>query len=203
MRKSVKLSGIAEEGQVLKYHFGLTMWLEFVRNRCNLGYAFVNFTSVQATMRLYRDFHLQQWEEFNSRKVCHVTYARVQVGSVLAWWLLLVFSSTSCYWLFTVCFLSSWLSWLHCRDASLLRSTSRIRGLLVIQTTICLSYFGPQGMARTLHCLRLLQQFINQVVCWAILRRKSMGRGHAMEIEVVMTIRRGFLWIILVVLIRC
>lgn len=49
------------------------------RNRCNLGYAFVNFTTVQATQRLYRDFHQQQWEEFNSRKVCHVTYARVQV----------------------------------------------------------------------------------------------------------------------------
>ncbi|KAG0610883.1 hypothetical protein M758_7G099100 [Ceratodon purpureus] len=48
------------------------------KNRCNLGYAFVNFTSVHATKRLYISFHQQQWEEFNSRKVCHVTYARVQ-----------------------------------------------------------------------------------------------------------------------------
>nr|XP_024397185.1 protein terminal ear1-like isoform X2 [Physcomitrium patens]XP_024397186.1 protein terminal ear1-like isoform X2 [Physcomitrium patens]PNR39818.1 hypothetical protein PHYPA_020098 [Physcomitrium patens] len=53
------------------------------KNRCNLGYAFVNFTTVQATMRLYRAFHLQQWEEFNSRKVCHVTYARVQGRAAL------------------------------------------------------------------------------------------------------------------------
>jgi hypothetical protein len=44
-----------------------------------LGYAFVNFTTVHATKRLYISFHQQQWEEFNSRKVCNVTYARVQV----------------------------------------------------------------------------------------------------------------------------
>eukprot|EP00850_Spirogloea_muscicola_P013930 SM000097S24783 [mRNA] locus=s97:214572:218446:+ [translate_table: standard] len=48
------------------------------KNRCNLGYAFVNFTTAQATLKLYRAFHSQQWEAFNSRKVCQVTYARVQ-----------------------------------------------------------------------------------------------------------------------------
>jgi hypothetical protein len=48
------------------------------KNRCNLGYAFVNFTSAQATLNLYKEFHAQQWEAFNSRKVCQVTYARVQ-----------------------------------------------------------------------------------------------------------------------------
>ncbi len=51
------------------------------RNRCNLGYAFVNFTTVEATKRLYKAFHAQQWEAFNSRKICQVTYARVQVCS--------------------------------------------------------------------------------------------------------------------------
>lgn len=53
------------------------------KNRCNLGYAFVNFTSVAATLKLYRAFHAQQWEAFNSRKVCQVTYARVQGRAAL------------------------------------------------------------------------------------------------------------------------
>ncbi|CAM6008604.1 unnamed protein product [Sphagnum balticum] len=53
------------------------------KNRCNLGYAFVNFTSVEATRRLYKAFHAQQWEAFNSRKICQVTYARVQGRAAL------------------------------------------------------------------------------------------------------------------------
>eukprot|EP00253_Pinus_taeda_P032897 PITA_32897 len=48
------------------------------KNRCNLGYAFVNFTSAKATLKLCQDFHKQRWEVFNSRKICKVTYARVQ-----------------------------------------------------------------------------------------------------------------------------
>ncbi|KAL3701746.1 hypothetical protein R1sor_019768 [Riccia sorocarpa] len=53
------------------------------KNRCNLGYAFVNFTSVPATIRLYEAFHSKQWEAFNSRKICQVTYARVQGRAAL------------------------------------------------------------------------------------------------------------------------
>ncbi|KAJ7522727.1 hypothetical protein O6H91_18G024300 [Diphasiastrum complanatum] len=53
------------------------------KNKCNLGYAFVNFTTVEATVRLYKAFHSQQWEAFNSRKICQVTYARVQGKSAL------------------------------------------------------------------------------------------------------------------------
>ena len=48
-------------------------------NKCNVGYGFVNMTSPQATLRLYKAFHLQNWEVFNSRKICEVTYARLQV----------------------------------------------------------------------------------------------------------------------------
>eukprot|EP00257_Ricinus_communis_P014473 XP_015572152.1 protein terminal ear1 [Ricinus communis] len=47
-------------------------------NKCNVGYGFVNMTSSQATLRLYKAFHHQHWEVFNSRKICEVTYARVQ-----------------------------------------------------------------------------------------------------------------------------
>ncbi|KAF8096388.1 hypothetical protein N665_0309s0015 [Sinapis alba] len=47
-------------------------------NKCNVGYGFVNMTSPEAAWRLYKAFHLQRWEIFNSRKICQVTYARVQ-----------------------------------------------------------------------------------------------------------------------------
>lgn len=48
------------------------------KNKCNLGYAFVNMTTSKATWKLYKAFHNQPWEAFNSRKICEVTYARVQ-----------------------------------------------------------------------------------------------------------------------------
>mmetsp|Transcript_36545 Transcript_36545/g.70126 ORF Transcript_36545/g.70126 Transcript_36545/m.70126 type:complete len:981 (+) Transcript_36545:247-3189(+) len=48
------------------------------KNRCNLGYAFVNLTSPHAAAELYKQWHERHWEEFNSRKVCEITYARVQ-----------------------------------------------------------------------------------------------------------------------------
>ncbi|GMH34439.1 hypothetical protein BSKO_02273 [Bryopsis sp. KO-2023] len=48
------------------------------KNRCNLGYAFVNFTSPAKTAEFYKEFHAKAWEEFNSKKVCEITYARVQ-----------------------------------------------------------------------------------------------------------------------------
>ncbi|XP_019176673.1 PREDICTED: protein terminal ear1 homolog [Ipomoea nil] len=51
--------------------------IDFV-NKCNVGYGFVNMTSPEAAWRLYKAFHLQTWEAFNSRKICEVTYARIQ-----------------------------------------------------------------------------------------------------------------------------
>ncbi|KAL8161671.1 hypothetical protein V2J09_013160 [Rumex salicifolius] len=47
-------------------------------NKCNVGYGFVNMTSPEAALRLHKSFHQQHWEVFNSRKICEVTYARVQ-----------------------------------------------------------------------------------------------------------------------------
>ncbi|KAF6157534.1 hypothetical protein GIB67_004472 [Kingdonia uniflora] len=47
-------------------------------NKCNVGYGFVNLTSPQATLRFYKAFHQQRWEVFNTRKICEVTYARLQ-----------------------------------------------------------------------------------------------------------------------------
>ncbi|XP_022855342.1 protein terminal ear1-like [Olea europaea var. sylvestris] len=51
--------------------------IDFI-NKCNVGYGFVNMTSPEATMRLYKAFHNQSWEAFNSRKICEVTYGRLQ-----------------------------------------------------------------------------------------------------------------------------
>eukprot|EP00210_Caulerpa_lentillifera_P000530 g512.t1 len=48
------------------------------KNRCNLGYAFVNFVDAGTTVEFYKEFHTKSWEEFNSKKVCEITYARVQ-----------------------------------------------------------------------------------------------------------------------------
>ncbi|THU68181.1 hypothetical protein C4D60_Mb08t01200 [Musa balbisiana] len=47
-------------------------------NKCNVGYGFVNLTSPEAAFRLYKAFHQQPWEVFNSRKICQITYARLQ-----------------------------------------------------------------------------------------------------------------------------
>lgn len=64
-----------------------TLWqirdIYFDRNKCNVGYGFVNMTSPEATLRFYKAFQQQRWEVFNSRKICHLTYARVQVSTTL------------------------------------------------------------------------------------------------------------------------
>lgn len=48
------------------------------RNKCNLGYAFVNFRDSRDAADFYQEFHNHKWSNFNSKKVCEVTYARVQ-----------------------------------------------------------------------------------------------------------------------------
>jgi hypothetical protein len=48
------------------------------RNRCNVGYAFMNFLDPIFILKFYEEFHGKKWEQFNSDKVCEVTYARIQ-----------------------------------------------------------------------------------------------------------------------------
>ncbi|GKB72830.1 protein JINGUBANG [Tanacetum coccineum] len=38
------------------------------KNKCNVGYGFVNMTSPEATRRLYKAFHHQNWEELDALK---------------------------------------------------------------------------------------------------------------------------------------
>mmetsp|Transcript_11850 Transcript_11850/g.21388 ORF Transcript_11850/g.21388 Transcript_11850/m.21388 type:complete len:578 (-) Transcript_11850:678-2411(-) len=48
------------------------------KNRCNLGYAFINFRNGADSAGFYEEFHNKRWHDFNSKKVCEITYARVQ-----------------------------------------------------------------------------------------------------------------------------
>ncbi|KAL8535286.1 hypothetical protein ACS0TY_011056 [Phlomoides rotata] len=65
------------EDQPLSSYDFVYLPIDFI-NKCNVGYGFVNMTSPEATLRLYKAFHHQNWEVFNSRKICQVTYARLQ-----------------------------------------------------------------------------------------------------------------------------
>ncbi|KAE9454683.1 hypothetical protein C3L33_13425, partial [Rhododendron williamsianum] len=67
---------IADGGPFSSYDF-VYLPIDFT-NKCNLGYGFVNMTSPEATLRFYKAFHHQNWEVFNSKKICEVTYARLQ-----------------------------------------------------------------------------------------------------------------------------
>jgi RNA recognition motif-containing protein len=48
------------------------------KNRCNVGYAFINFRHPQYIIPFYFEFHGRRWGRFNSEKICEITYARIQ-----------------------------------------------------------------------------------------------------------------------------
>ncbi|KAG7673813.1 hypothetical protein Ndes2437B_g01986 [Nannochloris sp. 'desiccata'] len=48
------------------------------KNRCNVGYAFINMTTPHAIPALVEEFHGRRWPKFNSEKICKVSYARIQ-----------------------------------------------------------------------------------------------------------------------------
>ena len=49
-----------------------------VQNKCNVGYAFINFIDPQSIVPFYQQYHGKKWEKFNSEKVCDIAYARIQ-----------------------------------------------------------------------------------------------------------------------------
>ena len=59
-----------------KYDF-IYLPIDFV-NKCNYGYAFVNFISPKYVFDIYEQWSGNIWPHFNSSKVCQITYARVQ-----------------------------------------------------------------------------------------------------------------------------
>lgn len=48
------------------------------KNKCNVGYAFINMTTHLAIPALVEDFHGRRWPKFNSEKVCQIAYGRIQ-----------------------------------------------------------------------------------------------------------------------------
>lgn len=49
------------------------------KNKCNVGYGFINMNKPENIIRFVENMHEQRWDKFNSEKVCCVTYARIQV----------------------------------------------------------------------------------------------------------------------------
>ena len=48
------------------------------KNRCNRGYAFINFVNYKDIVSFHVQYNNKQWRVFNSDKVCAITYARIQ-----------------------------------------------------------------------------------------------------------------------------
>ncbi|XWS19780.1 hypothetical protein CRYUN_Cryun31cG0046100 [Craigia yunnanensis] len=48
------------------------------KNKCNVGYAFINMLSPSHIMPFYEAFNGKKWEKFNSEKVASLAYARIQ-----------------------------------------------------------------------------------------------------------------------------
>ncbi|CAJ2676709.1 unnamed protein product [Trifolium pratense] len=48
------------------------------KNKCNVGYAFINMTDPAQIIPLHQAFHGKKWEKFNSEKVASLAYARIQ-----------------------------------------------------------------------------------------------------------------------------
>ncbi|AQL02818.1 Protein MEI2-like 5 [Zea mays] len=53
------------------------------KNKCNVGYAFVNMISPVHIISFYQAFNGKKWEKFNSEKVASLAYARIQGRSAL------------------------------------------------------------------------------------------------------------------------
>jgi len=48
------------------------------KNKCNVGYAFINFKHAFFLVAFYNEFNGKKWKRFNSEKICSITYGRVQ-----------------------------------------------------------------------------------------------------------------------------
>ncbi|KAE8123780.1 hypothetical protein FH972_018709 [Carpinus fangiana] len=53
------------------------------KNKCNVGYAFINMIDPRQIIPFYQAFNGKKWEKFNSEKVASLAYARIQGKSAL------------------------------------------------------------------------------------------------------------------------
>ena len=51
------------------YQFILWYYIYNNQNKCNVGYAFINFINAKFIKNFYLDFHDKKWDMFNSDKV--------------------------------------------------------------------------------------------------------------------------------------
>ncbi|MQM10474.1 hypothetical protein Taro_043363 [Colocasia esculenta] len=53
------------------------------KNKCNVGYAFINMIDPQQIIQFFKTFNGKKWEKFNSEKVASLAYARIQGKAAL------------------------------------------------------------------------------------------------------------------------
>ncbi|XP_022850003.1 protein MEI2-like 5 isoform X1 [Olea europaea var. sylvestris] len=53
------------------------------KNKCNVGYAFINMVSPSHIITFHEAFNGKRWEKFNSEKIASLTYARIQGQAAL------------------------------------------------------------------------------------------------------------------------
>ncbi|KAJ7529187.1 hypothetical protein O6H91_15G037100 [Diphasiastrum complanatum] len=53
------------------------------KNKCNVGYAFINMIDASHIVPFYQAFNGKKWEKFNSEKVASLAYARIQGKAAL------------------------------------------------------------------------------------------------------------------------
>ncbi|KAF5476482.1 hypothetical protein F2P56_003233 [Juglans regia] len=53
------------------------------KNKCNVGYAFINMTDPRQIISFHQAFNGKKWEKFNSEKVASLAYARIQGKAAL------------------------------------------------------------------------------------------------------------------------
>ncbi|XP_048445261.1 protein MEI2-like 1 isoform X2 [Pyrus x bretschneideri] len=53
------------------------------KNKCNVGYAFINMIDPHQIVPFYKAFNGKKWEKFNSEKVASLAYARIQGKAAL------------------------------------------------------------------------------------------------------------------------
>lgn len=78
---SKMLLAAIDEKHIGTYDF-LYLPIDF-KNKCNVGYAFINMVSPAHIIPFYQAFNGKKWEKFNSEKVASLAYARIQGKSAL------------------------------------------------------------------------------------------------------------------------
>lgn len=53
------------------------------KNKCNVGYAFINFLTIDFIKPFYEQYDSKKWDKFNSDKICKINYARIQGKEML------------------------------------------------------------------------------------------------------------------------